>query len=74
LTGKSFQKKLIKNRRLDFVTKTNLLEKTNDTLYTLNLKLSTGENKLLMCTLAELEEFYSKLLDATKQIERFSNK
>jgi hypothetical protein len=62
------------NRRLDFVTKTNLLEKTNDTLYTLNLKLSTGENKLLMCTLAELEEFYSKLLDATKQIERFSNK
>ena len=50
------------------------MEKTNDTLYTLNLKLSTGETKLLMCTLAELEEFHSKLLGATKQVERVLNK
>ena len=80
LTGKKkknnflTQKFFFFNRRLDYVTKTNLLEKTNDTLYTLNLKLSTGETKLLMCTLAELEEFHSKLLGATKQVERVLNK
>jgi hypothetical protein len=59
--------------RLDYVVKTSELENTNEPLYTIKLKLSNGESKTFTCTVSQLQDLYSKLSDATKQIERLNN-
>jgi hypothetical protein len=57
--------------RLDYIVKTSDLQKTDETLYTIQMKLSDGKTKIISCTLSELLELSSKLNDATKQVERY---
>lgn len=59
--------------RLDYIMKTNELQKTNENLYSLNMKMSDGSMKIFTCTLAELQELHEKLTGATKQVERYLN-
>ncbi len=56
--------------RLDYVLKSSQVEKTNEPVYTLKLKCDTGEAVTISCTTEQLQDLYSKLRDAQKQIER----
>jgi len=56
--------------RLDYVIKSSQVEKTNEPVYTLKLKCDTGEAVTISCTTEQLQDLYSKLRDAQKQIER----
>ena len=59
--------------RLDYVLKSSQVEKTNEPVYTLKLKCDTGESVTISCTTEQLQDLYSKLRDAQKQIERSMN-
>eukprot|EP01100_Stratorugosa_tubuloviscum_P012544 TRINITY_DN5993_c2_g1_i3.p1 TRINITY_DN5993_c2_g1~~TRINITY_DN5993_c2_g1_i3.p1 ORF type:complete len:193 (+),score=92.80 TRINITY_DN5993_c2_g1_i3:80-658(+) len=60
--------------RLDYQIKTNKIEKVGIPLYFINLQTinNNNESKVInfSCTAEELQDFVTKLKDATKQIER----
>ena len=56
--------------RLDYVVKSSQVEKTNEPVYTLKFKNDQGEIVTLSCTTEQLQDLYTKLRDAQKQVER----
>jgi len=64
--------------RLDYLIKSNSVEKINTPLYRIALKTEEPEGKTktveFSCTMDQLQDLVSKLKDATKQIERSAGK
>lgn len=58
--------------RLDYVFKTRDIQQINTPLYTLKLKLNTGEECMFTCTIEQLQDLHQKLLDAVKQVCNFT--
>jgi len=64
--------------RLDYIIKSNSVEKINTPIYRVALKAEENEGETgrieFACTLEQLQDLVFKLRDATKQIERSSGK
>jgi len=64
--------------RLDYLIKSNSVERINTPIYRVALKLEENEGKVgrieFACSLEQLQDLVFKLRDATKQIERVSGR
>eukprot|EP00455_Lapot_gusevi_P014658 TRINITY_DN1734_c0_g1_i2.p2 TRINITY_DN1734_c0_g1~~TRINITY_DN1734_c0_g1_i2.p2 ORF type:complete len:106 (+),score=28.46 TRINITY_DN1734_c0_g1_i2:294-611(+) len=64
--------------RLDYYIKSNLLDRADEPVYFVSLKVQERDNSIrnvqFSCSLQELQDLHAKLYDACKQLERISHK
>lgn len=54
--------------RIDWVMKSESIEKISEAKYNLNLKFASGKTKLLQCTQAQLQDLQTKFNDAFNSV------
>ncbi|KAL9646104.1 hypothetical protein ABK040_007982 [Willaertia magna] len=56
--------------RLDYVLKSNELNRIDEPIYTLRFKCKDGQEVSISCNPEQLQDLFQKVKDATKQVER----